>query len=79
MEECNTAAWSEILVQAEGLKQTNRWSPMEINERGEGGNTRRLIGGRNCLEAKSQDLHIIDKLPAFQHDNLSCNNGNFKI
>lgn len=38
MDEGNTATWSEILVRTEGLKQDNRCSPMEINERGEGGN-----------------------------------------
>lgn len=40
----NEAAWSEILVQTEGLKQANRCSPMEINESGEGGNIRGLGG-----------------------------------
>lgn len=39
MEEGSRAAWSEILVQTEGLKRPNRCSPMEINERGEEGNT----------------------------------------
>lgn len=38
MDEANIATWSEILVQTEGLKQANRCSPIEINERGEGGN-----------------------------------------
>lgn len=38
VDEWNGAAWSEILVQTEGLKRANRCSPKEINENGEGGN-----------------------------------------
>lgn len=52
MDEWIRAAWSEILVQTEGLKRANRCSPMEINKRGEGGNTRRLSGERDGLGAQ---------------------------
>lgn len=83
MDKWNTAAWSEILVQTSGPKQANRWSPMEVNERGEGGNTGRLVGERDCLEAKltkHKNHDIIPKLKVIKHDSVSCwHDGNLKI